>query len=265
MEGNLDKFSLDGKPVSNDKKDKDVKTMVAWMDREETMSKMDVVRELEKMGYDGNKKMEKGKNDFADSIKYNYLNLTGWSLANTLNITIGQGLNAYTPIQMANAVSTMTNGGKLNKVTTIDKVVDYKNEKTLSETKREFKETGFKQSNLDAIMEGMRRVSSSGTARRAFGNFPVATGSKTGTAENSSINPVTGETYDDYSWFIAYGPHEDPEIAVAVVLFQGGGGGNGAPIAREVMGRYFELENIIEGNTEEAEDEVEEPKPEIED
>lgn len=69
---------------------------------------------------------------------------------------------------------------------------------------------------------------------------------KTGTAQNSGTNPVTGEKYDNYAWFVAYGPYEEnnpeaAEIAVAAVIFQGGSGGYAGPIAKEIIAQYLGL------------------------
>ena len=95
--------------------------------------------------------------------------------------------------------------------------------------------------NLEHLKIGMRKVVSEGTAKSIFPNFPVSVAAKTGTAQNSVINPATGEKYDDFAWFVAFAPYEEPEIAVAVVLFQGGSGGYAGPIAREVIAEYLGL------------------------
>jgi len=52
------------------------------------------------------------------------------------------------------------------------------------------------------------------------------------------------DDYDNFSWFVAMAPAEDPKIAVAVLLFQGGSGGYAGPVAREVIGKYLELDKI---------------------
>ena len=87
----------------------------------------------------------------------------------------------------------------------------------------------------------MRTVVTDGSVRSLFKDFSVSVAAKTGTAQRAGINPVTGDTYDEYAWFVAFAPYEDPEIAISIVLFQGGSGGYAAPIAREIIGEYFGL------------------------
>ena len=94
-----------------------------------------------------------------------------------------------------------------------------------------------------------------GSLENIFGGFPREFAIKTGTAERGATNPVTGEAYDDYSWMISYFPYDDPKIAIAAVIFQGGSGANCAPIIREVAGEYLKLqpknETIDESNLDE--------------
>ncbi|HLS52591.1 MAG TPA: penicillin-binding transpeptidase domain-containing protein, partial [Tissierellaceae bacterium] len=74
-----------------------------------------------------------------------------------------------------------------------------------------------------------------------FRNFPVEVGSKTGTAQREGINPITKEKYDEFSWFVGFAPYDDPEIAVATVIFQGGSGSHGGPIVRDIIAEYLGL------------------------
>ena len=53
-------------------------------------------------------------------------------------------------------------------------------------------------------------------------------------------------SYSNFSWFVAYGPSEDPQIAVAVLLFQGGAGAYSGPVAREIIGQYLDLQKQYE-------------------
>ena len=87
-----------------------------------------------------------------------------------------------------------------------------------------------------------------------FDKLPIEVATKTGTAQRAGINPVTGELYDDYGWFVSYAPYEHPEIAIATVLFQGGSGSSAGPMTREVYAKYFDLQPGVDtqGQTEEA-------------
>ena len=87
----------------------------------------------------------------------------------------------------------------------------------------------------------MLMTSTEGSSRRIYSGFPVEVGSKTGTAERSGINPVTGESYDNFTWFVAFAPYDDPEIAIATVVFQGGSGGNGGPMTMDIIAEYLGL------------------------
>ncbi len=88
----------------------------------------------------------------------------------------------------------------------------------------------------------MKLVSLDDSAK-PFSKFPVGVGSKTGTAQNQGINPDTGKPYDDFAWYVAFAPYDDPQIAVACILFEGGSGRYPIPIVREVMGEYLKLYN----------------------
>ena len=151
---------------------------------------------------------------------------------------------------MANFIATISNGGYRHKVTAIDNIKNFDNSKVIMENNREAERIKLNNyENLEHVKLGMKKVSTEGTARSLFSNFPVTVGSKTGTAQKSGINPATGDTYDDYAWFVAFAPYEDPEIAVAVVLFQGGSGGYAGPIAREVIAEYLGFNNMDEKST----------------
>ena len=183
----------------------------------------------------------------ADRIKFTHLNFAGWRITDTLNVTIGQGQNAYTPLQMANYIATIANGGYLNKVSVVDSIKNYDNSKTIYEGEVQQERIGLVDyNNLEHVKKGMRMVVTEGSARSLFSKFPVSVAAKTGTAQNDRRNPVTGDTYDEYSWFVAFAPYEDPEIAIAVVIFQGGSGLHAAPFAREIMAEYFGLNDVQE-------------------
>ncbi|SCG83734.1 Penicillin-binding protein 2 PBP-2 [Proteiniborus sp. DW1] len=233
-------ITLDEKEIA-----KIVDEIVSWAEFEEPLSKREVVRRLDKLNINGEKKLEGSREDLADVIKYTYLNQSGWKQADTLNISIGQGQNAYTPIQMVNYVATLANGGYRHNVSAISKAESHDNSQTVFEPLRESNKVNLSNYNfINEVNKGMGMVTSDGSVRAIFSNLPVKIASKTGTAQNSGTNPVTGEKYDNYAWFVAYGPYEEnnpeaAEIAVSVVIFQGGTGGYAAPVAREVIMQYL--------------------------
>ncbi len=221
-----------------------IDTIVSWVELEETLTRSEVIENLSKLGVDPYKVNDKGIN-IADIIKYSYLNQASWKQADTLNIAIGQGHNAYTPIQIANYIATLANGGIRHKVSVIDKIETYNGEIIEYSDNRDdaYKIKLKDYSYLDEVKKGMGLVTTEGTARSIFKNFPIKVGGKTGTAQNKSINPVTGKEYDPYAWFVGFAPYDDPQIAVAVVIFQGGHGGYAAPVAKEVIAQYLGLNN----------------------
>jgi len=146
---------------------------------------------------------------------------------------------------MANYIATLSNGGYKHKVAAVNNIKSFDNSETIM--KREVNPERIELNdyeNLEHVKLGMKKVATEGTARSLFKDFPVTVAAKTGTAQNHVINPSTGDYYDDYAWFVAFAPYEDPEIAVAVVLFQGGSGGYAGPIAREIIAEYLGFNNM---------------------
>ena len=87
---------------------------------------------------------------------------------------------------------------------------------------------------LNAVKNGMRKVTDEGSASDIFADYKIAVGGKTGTPQlgNGSNNAV----------FIAYAPFDDPQIAVAVVLEHGVAGTNAGYVVRDIFDKYFEKE-----------------------
>ena len=248
--------------LSEDAREEKIEEIISILDSQERLTKADIIKKLRDMGINGENKKEGAREDLGDRIAFTYFPEARWSIADTLNITIGQGTNSYTPLQMSRAISTLVNGGYKHDLTLVDKITSYDSKDVVYDHRPDPERIELNNyENLEHIKKGMRLVASEGTSRRTFGSFPVAVGAKTGTAQREGRNPVTGDSYDDYSWFVAYGPYEDPEIAVSVVLFQGGGGGNASPIAREVMAEYFKLneprEKTVENEIDEKEEQAE--------
>ncbi len=271
-----------------------VDEIVSWT--EENPDLEDLQKRLEKVGV-----KKKQSYNAANYVKYTYYNFAQWTTGDNLNISIGQGENSYTPLQMANYMATLGNGGTLNSSSLI------KAKEGVGEVKRA---KGKKaklpnKADLKYVRDGMRRVVTSGTLQRGLSGLDVAVAGKTGTATRSgkikpademkymkdhlgSINgslswkQVTKEAerlmrkypniytteevavrkaiinlsgpnfkearidayksnYNDFSWVVALAPADDPEIAVACLVVQGGSSGNASPIVREVIGEYFSL------------------------
>ncbi|NMA87050.1 MAG: penicillin-binding protein [Tissierellia bacterium] len=247
LNNNIHSYIKEDVKLDEDEIKEIIEEIVSWIGEPEPMSRGEVIKKLDEMGFYPEKVLPNEKSGLADKIKFDYINQASWNITDTLNITIGQGQNSYTAIQMANYVATLSNGGYRHKVTAIDNIKSFDNSETLVE--REVNPERIELNdyeNLEHVKLGMKKVTTEGTSKSIFGNFPVTVATKTGTAQNHAINPITGDYYDDYAWFVAFAPYEDPEIAVAVVLFQGGSGGYAGPIVREVIAEYLGLNSMDE-------------------
>lgn len=165
-----------------------------------------------------------------------------WYGGETISVGIGQGYNAYTPLQLANALAAVVNDGKLFKPHVVRHVIDSRSgEKRVIEPEP-IRQLQYKPEHLKAIRDAMVGVNKSGTGARAFAGAPYEVGGKTGTAQVFSLRGAkyvegrVAERLRDHSWFIAYAPADKPTIALAVLVENGGfGSQSAAPIARQVI------------------------------
>ena len=169
-----------------------------------------------------------------------------WQPGNTLSAAIGQSDNNSTPIEIARYISMLANGGKAVDVSIVKSIIDPDgNEISESEIEEyvngmlgnpdtELEDLNIKQENLDAILEGMKGVTSEpgGTAYYIFSDFGMDIAGKTGSAETQIDGKVNG-------WFAGFAPYDDPEIAVVVLIEDAGSGGNTAEVAKTIMQEYF--------------------------
>ena len=173
-----------------------------------------------------------------------------WYSGDTINASIGQGLDNFSPLQMAKYVSMLANGGNNIDVSIVKSIIKPDGTEASTEEINNFvnKKLGLEentsedltihQENLDAILSGMRSVTSdtTGTAYVRFQDFGISVGGKTGSAEAGK-----DENQKDivHAWFAGFAPFEDPEIAVVVMVENGGHGNYTAEVVRDIMGEYF--------------------------
>ena len=175
-----------------------------------------------------------------------------------LNASIGQGDNNFTPMQIAKYISSIANGGNVVKPTIVksilnsdgsevsrDEITQYTNEKLgYSDT-----DDGItiSQESVNVAKEGMRMAASEagGTAYNIFKGFNQEVAGKTGSAEagkdkdgNDLVN----------AWFVCFAPYEKPEVAVVVMIENGGHGNYAAEVARDVLTQYFGMNESTEIN-----------------
>ena len=158
-----------------------------------------------------------------------------WYLSETFDAAIGQGFQLATPLQMASVISQIANGGKRYRPYLVSRIVAPDGQ-TVQTFEPELSGTvALSDKTLTAIRTALREVvTPDGTAGYMFGGFNVPIAGKTSTVENPHG--------DDHGWFVAYGPYDNPTVAVAVIVEQGGyGSDSAAPIARKIMEAAFNL------------------------
>ena len=155
-----------------------------------------------------------------------------WYPGDVLQAAIGQSDNLFTPVQIANYMATVANGGNNYEVHLLKAVKSNSEDVILEEKSPKLRnQVTIKPENLEAVLAGMQLATSEGTASAAFADFPFKTGGKTGSAQVSSgsANAI----------YVGYAPYDNPQIAVAVVLEHGYSGGNASYVAREIFREYF--------------------------
>ncbi len=161
-----------------------------------------------------------------------------WYAGDTLIAAIGQSDNLFTPLQLANYVATIVNGGTRYEAHLLSSVMSadgtqliYEKEPTIAAT------IGYSEENYNAVMNGMLKVTEDGTASKVFADYDVRVVGKTGSAQlgKGSANGV----------FVLAAPYEDPEVAIAVVVEHGGSGNNVAWIARDILTAYFDCKAAL--------------------
>ena len=166
-----------------------------------------------------------------------------WYPGDVCQTAIGQSDTLVTPIQLANYIATIANGGTRYRPHLIKSI--HNADGTISEeTSPEILDTvSITPENHEAIIRGMRMVVTEGTAQKAFAGCKVSVAAKTGSAQTSGSH-TNGVC-------VAFAPYEEPRIAIVCIIEKAGSGSNVAQAVRKVVDSYFnsEDENDIETNT----------------
>jgi penicillin-binding protein 2 len=172
-----------------------------------------------------------------------------WVGGDTISVSNGSGLNAYTPLQIAHAVANLANNGVVMKPHLVKIVEDSATHARKLTVAQQSYRIPLKQENIDFIKNAMVGVTSEpgGTAYRVFANAGYTVGGKTGTAQVITIKK--GEKYNaarlaerlrDNALFTAFAPADKPRIVLAMVVENAGHGGEAAaPIARKALDYYL--------------------------
>ena len=171
-----------------------------------------------------------------------------WYAGETISIGIGQGYNAYTPAQLAQAMATLANNGAMFKPRLVSHVDNARTGEHRYLEPQLVRQVPLKPEHVEFVKNAMAGVTKEGTSARAFAGAQYTSGGKTGTAQ--VVGMKQGEKYDetkvterlrDHSLYIAFAPVESPKIALVVLVENGGFGARAAaPIARTVLD-YFLL------------------------
>ncbi len=176
-----------------------------------------------------------------------------WYPGETISIGIGQGYNAYTPLQLAHATATLANDGRVKVPHLVRTIQDARTGAVrnvnppipLDKAGRPARpaDLGYKPEHIAVIKRALEEVPIAGTSARAFAGAGYVSAGKTGTAQVFTVKQ--GEKYDakrvaehlrDHAWYMAYAPADKPTIAIAVLVENGGfGSQSAAPIARMVF------------------------------
>ncbi|WP_143315647.1 penicillin-binding transpeptidase domain-containing protein [Clostridium sp. HBUAS56017] len=161
------------------------------------------------------------------------------SPAQEVYASIGQGMNNFTPTQLAAYVSTLANGGTRYKLHFVDKITTPDGAVVQEYEPEVIDKIQLKDSTINAIREGMYKANNDegGTAARVFANFPIRTGGKTGTADFNERQKEIGRA--PYATYVSFAPLENPQIAFVGVIYDGGHGSSTAPVAKAVYEAYF--------------------------
>lgn len=165
-----------------------------------------------------------------------------WYTGETVSVAVGQGYNAFTLLQLAQATAVLANGGKYmppHLVSLVQNSLTGVVRPTVTEPSHII---DLKPENLEVIRRALVDVTRVGTARRAFVDVSYPVAGKTGTAQVFSLR---GSRYDasaiderlrDHAVFMAYAPADNPRLALALIVENAGWGGSvAAPIARDIF------------------------------
>ena len=170
-----------------------------------------------------------------------------WYAGETVSIGIGQGYNAYTMIQMAQAMAILANNGVGYKPHLVRSITDSQTGVVREISPEKNHEIFLKPEHIEVIKNAMVGVNKEGTGTRAFAGAKYAAAGKTGTAQVFSLkgakysHGATKEFARDHALFVSFAPADKPKIAMAVIVENAGfGAASAAPITRQVFDYYLQ-------------------------
>ncbi len=163
-----------------------------------------------------------------------------WSVGDTINVSIGQGHLACTPLQLACALAAIANSGIYYRPRLVRAMRDSSGKVVREFGPQTVRQLGIEPQHLELVRRAMRRVVTEGTAKGKFirtgDDIPIA--GKTGTAEYGQA--IDGRYEKKHAWFAAFAPFDAPEVLVLVLIRDGGEGATFAvPVADAILATYF--------------------------
>jgi penicillin-binding protein 2 len=169
-----------------------------------------------------------------------------WYEGETISLGIGQGYNSFTILQLAHATATLADNGIVMKPHLVRDIENPITKEMRPVVRDPSDKIAVKQADIDFIKRAMEGVVTNGTAAKVFAGAPYQAAGKTGTAQVYSLQGANykghaiPENLRDHALFIAFAPVDQPKIALALVVENGGWGAEAAgPIARRVLDYYL--------------------------
>jgi penicillin-binding protein 2 len=169
-----------------------------------------------------------------------------WYPGETISLGIGQGYNSFTPLQMASATATLVSGGQRFEprlVREVEDLVAHQRQRVAGQDQARLPPLAIRPEHTALLREALHGVTYQGTSTRVFAGAAYKSGGKTGTAQ--AVGLRKGQKYNasqmaerqrDHSWYMAYAPVDEPQVALAVIVENAGFGSvSAAPIARRVF------------------------------
>lgn len=164
-----------------------------------------------------------------------------WYGGDLLSASIGQGNTQATPLQLANYVATLVNGGDRYSTHILQSVKSSDFSEVVYEYEPQLLDSvDIDEENLEAVKYGMYLMANEGSVKNAFADLPVEVGAKTGTAQVGQVDSESNAV------LVCFAPYDDPEIAISVVVEHGGSGTDLAGIAAEILSYYFSTGTTME-------------------
>ncbi|MEF9990793.1 MAG: penicillin-binding transpeptidase domain-containing protein [Romboutsia sp.] len=198
------------KEKNPDEYEKRIEEIVSWAGEEKTPGRVETMERLKKL-----RVKEDRVEPIADMAVFTYFNFAKWSSADTFNLSIGQGENAYTPAQIVRFTASIANGGKLLELSVVDRSISSNYKSVDIDENSSSKIALNSPEKLKDLTKGMERASSVGTSKGAFENFPINVATKTGTAQKSGKIP----TEEEYNYLLShmgsYGVSSDEAVKLS--------------------------------------------------